>query len=115
MPDMTFWPDPDDVHNLRIETITGEDIASVILHGEADISTLRELETALERVELDGATSVRLDVSDLHFADAGAIRQLTIFAKQATQAGYHIETCGVNPTLRKMVRLLEVDDDLRLT
>jgi anti-anti-sigma factor len=111
---MTPSTDPEDVHNLRIETIKGEGIAWVILQGEADISTLRDLEAALEHVELNGAKSVHLHVTDLDFADAATIRRLTIFARRARRTGHHIKTCGASPTLHKVARLLRVQDDLGL-
>lgn len=106
--------DPDDVNNLRIETATGEDIAWVTLHGEADISTLGDLEAALEHVELNGATAVHLHVTELEFADIATIRRLTAFARRAKQTGHEVQTCGANPTLRKVARLLRVHDDLGL-
>src|SRR5512139_1177185 len=109
---MTFLTDPDDVHNLRIKTIKGEDIAWVILQGEADIATLEDLQAALEHVELDCAKSVHLHMSELDFADVATVRRLTIFAKQAKQTGHRIKTCGASPTVRKVARLLEVQDDL---
>lgn len=112
---MNSWLDPDDEHNLRIETIKREDIAWVILQGEADIATLRDLEAALEHVELDGVKSVHLHVSELDFADAATIRRLTAFAKQAKRTGHDIKTCGAKPAFRKITRLFEVQDDLGLS
>ena len=106
--------DPDEKNNLRVETIKGEDIAWVVLHGEADISTLRELDAALEHVELDGATSVHLHLTELDFADAATIRRLTDFAQQVRRTGHDVKTCGASPTLRKVARLLQVHDDLGL-
>lgn len=109
-----FPTDHDHVDNLRIETIRGEDIAWVNLRGQADIATLRDLEAALEHVELDGAGCVHLHVNDLDFADVATIRRLTVFAKQAKRAGREVKTCGANPTLRKVARLLRVHEDLGL-
>lgn len=109
-----YVTDPDDVNSLRIETATGEDIAWVTLQGEADLSTLRNLEAALEHLDLDGASAVHLHVTELDFADIATIRRLTAFAKRAKQTGHEVRTCGANPTLRKVARLLSVHDDLGL-
>lgn len=106
--------DPDDVNNLRVETVKGEDIAWVVLQGEADISTLGDLEAALDHVELHGAKSVHLHVTELDFADAATIRRLTVFARQAKRTGRDVKTCGASPTLRKVAHLLRVHDDLGL-
>ena len=114
MSHMNSLTDLDDVNNLRIETIKGEDIAWVVLQGEADISTLRDLEAALEQVDLDGAKSVHLHVTELDFADAATIRRLTVFARQVKRTGYDVQTCGASPTLRKVAHLLRVHEDLGL-
>lgn len=112
---MRHSTDHDDVHNLRIEAVTGEDITWIVLAGEADISTLGDLEATLDRVELDGTKSVHLHLTGLDFADTATIRRLTLFARQVQQTGHHIKTCGANPTLRKVAGLLQVQDDLGLT
>jgi anti-anti-sigma factor len=112
---MSFLPDPDDVHSLKIETIEGEDVAWVILQGEADIATLRDLEVALDQVELDDIECVHLDLSELRFADVSTIRGLAFFAKRVKQSGRNIEALGANPTLRMVARLCDTRDDLGLT
>lgn len=103
-----------DTHTLRVETVKREDVAWVILQGEADLATLQELEAALTRVQLDDTKAVHLHLARLTFADVASLRQLTMFARSAKQAGRDIRTCGANPTLRKVARLLEVHEDLGL-
>lgn len=112
---MSTSTDPADVHTLTIETIKGGNVAHVILQGEADFSTLRELEAALQHVELDGASSVQLQVRDLYFADAATIRRLTVFAREARRAGREIRTCGANQAIRQVVGLVDVQGELGLT
>lgn len=111
---MTPLTGPDDVRDLRIETYTGDRTASILLRGEADISTLDRLEGVLEQVELDGAESVQLDVTGLDFVDAATIRRLTAFAVRAKQTGHHVETRGAGPTFRMVARLLGVRHHLGL-
>lgn len=111
---MASFTEPDDVQ-LRIEIIKDEDVAWVVLLGEADIASLADLEADLGQVELDGVKSVHLDVTELAFADTATVRRLTVFAKRAKQAGRHIETWGASRTLRTVAHLLEVQDDLGLT
>lgn len=107
-------PNPDELHMLRIETLTAEDSARVILQGEADIATLRDLDTALEHVELGGAATVQLELDGLEFADSATIRRLAAFAREAKRTGHDVQTCGASPTLRKVARMLNVQDDLGL-
>ena len=108
-------PYSDGVHRLAIETVKAEESAVVILRGESDIATLPKLEVALGGLELDGAKSVHLHVDELDFADAATIRRLIVFAQQAKQGGYAVKTCGASPLLRKVLYLLEVQDDLGLS
>jgi anti-anti-sigma factor len=106
--------DTDEAHTLRVETVKREDVAWVIVQGEADLATLQELEAGLTRVQLDGTKAVHLHLSRLTFADVASLRQLTMFARSAKEAGRDIKTCGANPTLRKVARLLRVHEDLGL-
>jgi anti-anti-sigma regulatory factor len=112
MPNANSLTDLDHVDDLRVETITGTDIVWVHLHGQADISTLGDLDAALEQVELDGARCVHLHLNDLDFADVATIRRLTAFARKATRAGHEVTTCGASPMLRKVAHLLRVHEDL---
>jgi hypothetical protein len=91
--------------------------AHLMLAGRSPASSmppLRDLEVALEHVELDDTRSVHLHVTELDFADAATIRRLTAFARQVRRAGHDVKTCGASPTLRKVARLLQVHDDLGL-
>jgi anti-anti-sigma factor len=103
-----------DAGHLKIETTQDEDAVWVILQGEADIATLQHLEAALGRIGLDGAQRVHLQVADLDFADVSTLRQLTLFAKQARQAGRDVRTVGARPILRKVAQLMSVHHDLGL-
>jgi anti-anti-sigma regulatory factor len=86
----------------------------VALLGEADISTLDRREAALDDVEVNGAKSVHLDLSELDFADAATIRRLTVFAIRAKETGYDVTTCGASPTFRMAATVLGVRDQLGL-
>ena len=99
---------------LDIETAVNGPAVWISIRGEADISTLERLEAALDDIELNGAKSVRLDVTELAFADAATIRRLTIFAIRAKETGHDVETCGAGPTFRMVARLLGVRDHLGL-
>jgi anti-anti-sigma regulatory factor len=89
-------------------------MALLILQGEADLSTLQHLETALSRLDLTDIQAVHLDLSELQFADVATIRELAVFARQAKQAGRTVLTCGASPTLRKVASILHFHIDLGL-
>jgi anti-anti-sigma regulatory factor len=106
--------DPEDVRTLSVQVIQHDSVARVVLRGEADISTLERLDAALDLVKLHRTRALQLQMSELTFADAATIRRLTLFASHARQTGRRIETCGANPTLRTVARLLNVQDELGL-
>lgn len=111
---MTSHLDPRDTC-LRVETITRESAAWVIIHGEADLANLEHLEDALARVELNDAKWVHLHVSDLDFIDVATLSRLTAFAQWVRQTGRDIATCGARPMLQKMARILGYQTDLGLS
>jgi ABC-type transporter Mla MlaB component len=114
---MSQTPTSTDSHDLRrvsMETIQAGGVAHFVFHGEADFSTLEELDSALGQVRLDQGDVVHLNLSGLEFADTAAIRQLARFARQARHNGHDVETTGAGTTLRAAVDQLGVRDDLGL-
>jgi anti-anti-sigma factor len=111
---MSSFTDPDGAPRFCFEIRKANDIAWVILQGEADVATLEALEAALDHAELNGAQSIHLHVKDLQFVDSTTVRRLTVFAKGAKQAGHDVKTCGANRTFHLLARLLGVRNDLGL-
>ena len=99
---------------VTIRTIHREDVAQVILQGEADFSTLDELDAGLRQAHLDDATFIHLDVTGLEFADSAVIRRLALFARHVRETGRGIATSGANRTLVTVADQLGVRDDLGL-
>jgi anti-anti-sigma regulatory factor len=99
---------------LRVETVAAGSAARVIIEGEADVGSVTHLETALESIDLDGAETVELHVSDLTFIDVAALRRLTRFADGLKRGGRHVITHGARPTLRRMALELGVQEELGL-
>lgn len=111
---MTSLPNPDNTAKFNIEVRRNNEIAWIILEGEADISTMEDLESALDLDDLRDVTSLHLHVKGLDFLDLTTVRRLTVFAKGARQSGHRIRTCGASPTFRLLARLLGVREDLGL-
>jgi anti-anti-sigma regulatory factor len=99
---------------LRVEAITEGDTTRIVLHGEADISNVDHLTTALTGIKLDGTRSVQIDASDLAFFDIATLRSLTVFVQLVKQAGRDITTRPATPLLRRVARMLELEDELGL-
>lgn len=112
---MTASPgDTDQTRQLSVEIIARGSTASIVLHGEADMASFECLEAALSGFELNGEASVDLQVADLRFCDVPSMRQLTLFARQVTQAGRVVTTSGAAPIVHKLARLMNVERDLGL-
>lgn len=103
-----------DLRTVSVETIQAEGVAQLVFHGEADFSTLEELDSGLGQVQVGQGDVIQLDLSGLEFADTAAIRQLARFAMQARHNGHDVETTGAGTTLRAAVDHLGVREDLGL-
>lgn len=110
---MTSSSKPGDAR-IRVDAVDGESTARIIIRGEADAANADNLKDALDSIVLDGARTVQLDVSDLTFADVAALRQLTAFAHHMRQDRRAVKTCGAQPTLHRMVLMLDVQGELGL-
>lgn len=97
---------------LDIETIARQNALWIHLRGEADLGNHERLHSGLTQVELDGARAVHLVLTDFTFCDVPAFRHLVDFAGRVRAAGRELSAHGACPTIRKVARLLNVDDEL---
>jgi anti-anti-sigma regulatory factor len=79
---------------LRVETTNDDDATWIVLHGEADIANIDQLDAALTQVQLDGREAVRMDASDLRFFDVAALDRLALFAHEVRRSGRDFSACG---------------------
>lgn len=84
------------------------------LAGEVDLSSHRTLEAALDAVDLGHAPVVELDLSCLAFCDARGIAQLVSFASRVRESGGRAVARDPSPAVRRLVVLLDAQDDLGL-
>ena len=111
---MSSFTDGGGPPTVSVRLRKSNDTVWLILQGEADMATYEALGAALENVELDGVRSIHLHVKQLGVVDLITVRQLTVFAKQAKQAGRDVKTCGASLSFRMLARMLGVRDDLGL-
>ncbi len=105
---------PGEVSGVRVQTVADGPVLRVAVYGECDFSTVSSLDHALGDIDLDGSRLVRLDLTQLTFADVATIRRLAAFAGDAKRAGQDVATVGAHPTLRKVADLLQVHGELGL-
>jgi anti-anti-sigma regulatory factor len=99
---------------LRVQSVVSGGTVRIVLAGEADMSTVDDLEMDLELVDLDSCTTVRIDVTGLGFADVATIHRLAVFATNARQTGHEVTTLGASPMFRKVATIMGAQDDLGL-
>lgn len=97
-----------------VTTRSGNQIC-VDIRGELDLSTHEQLRVALCQVELRGADRVHLLLSGLEFCDLGGVELLVAFAIRARDGGCSVATYGASPMIRKMARLIKVEETLTIS
>jgi anti-anti-sigma regulatory factor len=102
-------------HVLRVHTLTERSGARVILEGEADLANVDRLDGALATINLQGATSVELVVSDLDFCDVVSMRRLFVFARDVRQSGSDVVTSGARPVFARVARIFGADTVLGIS
>ena len=106
--------DPGFEGGLLVRAATGELSTWVIVSGEVDFADLADLGQALERVPLDAAPLVHLDLSGLSFADSYAVRRLADFAVGVRASGKEVRTSGANRVVSRVASVLGVEAELGL-
>jgi ABC-type transporter Mla MlaB component len=106
--------DHENDQRLHVVIVCTGTTASVLLHGEADVSSLVQLREALYDGELSSATSVDVNAAGLVFCDVASMRELALFARHARAQDRAVTTSGASPLLWKLARMMGVVEDLGL-
>jgi anti-anti-sigma factor len=106
---------------LGVRTVAGSDACGreqamwVVCRGEVDRSNVEDFGSALARIDLEGASSVHVHVSDLEFIDVGGLRLLAGFAQSVRSSGRTFRVCEARPGLRRAARIMDLQDELGLS
>lgn len=92
-----------------IRVAVGESGPVLMLSGEADITTLAQLEDALSAQLAAGAGILTVDLSGLGFADSATIGALIRAARTLKSQGGRLDLARPQPALARMLALLGVD------
>jgi anti-sigma B factor antagonist len=82
------------------------------LSGEADVTTLAQLQDALTRQTTSGTPVLLVEVSGLRFADSATIGALIGAARSLEAQGGHLDLLNPQPALARMLSLLGVEQVL---
>src|SRR5215469_8329884 len=95
---------------LDIRVAAGESGPVLMLSGEADITTLAQLENALSALLAAGTGILTVDLSGLGFADSATIGALVRAARTLKSQGGRLDLASPQPALARMLALLGVDE-----
>jgi anti-anti-sigma factor len=84
------------------------------IRGEADFSNHTKLQAALSRVTLRGIRVVHVRLTELTFCDLAAFRELLGFTEEARRRCGDITVHDADHTVRRIARVLDVEDQLTL-
>ena len=93
---------------LQSSVTTGPSGPVIVLAGEADLTTAAELNQLLA-AQLDGATTMTIDLSGLKFADSATVRELIRAHRALAQRGGTLVLGSPQPAVAKVLSLLGVD------
>jgi anti-sigma B factor antagonist len=101
------WSSP--VPLLDIHVTTTEAGPLMALSGEADVTTVEQLQVALDGQITPGTRTLLVDVSGLRFADSATIGALIGAARKLKAQGGRLVLLNPQPALDRVLELLGVD------
>ena len=97
------------VSSLEVSVTTGPSGPVVVLAGEADITTVAQLDRALAAQPSGQATKLTIDATDLRYADSGSMRTLLMAAAKITSRDGTVTLLNPQPPVARLLDLLCVD------
>ena len=112
MPDSATTDQDSVVNLLEIHVAAGDAGPVVMLSGEADITTVDQLEDVLNAQITAGARILTVDLSGLRFADSTAIVALVQAGRTLKARGGRLELTNPQSALAQMLALMGVVESL---
>ena len=99
---------------LEIEVRHEPNRVVVCLRGELDLAHAPLLHAAIERVELDAARAIVLDLEELRFMDSTGLRAILWARERAQQRGQEFAVTPGSQQVRRLLAITRVGDHLRI-
>lgn len=97
---------------LDVCVAAGESGPVVMVSGEADLTTVAQLDGALNAQISAGAQILTVDLSGLRFADSASIAALVRASRRLRDQGGRLELMNPQPTVTRTLSLLGLDQAL---
>lgn len=99
---------------LEVTVTMGESGSVMVLSGEADLSTLSQLNGALDEQIWAGVQFLAVDLSQLRFADSAAVAALALAGRTLRDQGGEMELRRPQPAVARILSLTGVDQVLTI-
>ena len=94
---------------LKASVAAGESGPLVMLSGEADLASARELSELLTAQLAGGVERLLVDVSGLRFADSASVRALVLAGKTLRERGGAVVLARPQPAVARVLELMGAD------
>ncbi len=91
--------------DFQVSVTDGNDAIVVHLAGELDMGTAAKTLAALEPVNLDGATTVVIDLAGLTFCDSSGLRLMLQLRRRVTTAGGEFSVTGAHGIVARTIEI----------
>jgi anti-sigma B factor antagonist len=109
-PDRSLPMSPTAPQHLRVETVTGVTIVSIVDNDLLSEEIIQEVGDQLFRlVEEQGETRLVLSFRDVRFMSSAMVGQLVKLHKKVAKANGRMILCGFSPVLREVFRISQLD------
>ncbi len=95
---------------LQVSVVSGESGPVLVLAGEADLTSITQLDEALAAQVSGQAVRLTIDATDLRFADSASVRTLAMAAMKARTRAGSVTLLNPQPLVARMLDLLCVDE-----
>ncbi|SRR5581483_998059 len=97
------------MNTLELSVIDGESGPVVILSGEADLTTLDQLNSVLDKQIWAGVRLLTVDLLQLRFADSATVATLLLASRTLRAQGGELELLHPQPAVARVLQLMGVD------
>lgn len=98
--------------NLSITASTKNDVATIAVSGEVDVSNADSLRNEIEKVASENPQRVEVDLAQVAYIDSTGIGVLVGAAHRAAEAGYAFAVVNPQANVKRVLGLLGVEKDL---
>lgn len=98
--------------NLSITASTKNDVATIAVSGEVDVSNADSLRNEIEKVASENPQRIEVDLAQVAYIDSTGIGVLVGAAHRAAEAGYAFAVVNPQANVKRVLGLLGVEKDL---